>query len=410
MQKQKDLPDLRKMSTSYNMIIPEGVEKKIRFMCNKIWDTEWSGVLFYNVVGNFEDNTLEIQCVDIYPMDIGSSTYTEFDVNPDIISYMAENPDLLDCKLGLIHSHNNMKTFFSGTDLNTLQSEGDDKLHFVSLIVNNEGVYSAAITRKVTYKGTFNISYNTFDGESIELPNEEMEETIEIEYFPLDITIEGNTDNDVLSKRIDEINKTKEEAHKPKKSYYGPVKTVIEFDKSGKLNKSKKKDYNSLLLDIQDDDEDYYGQSFDWKKFDDKFKKSETSPTLFDDIEDSPSESDKEYKDSTINALLCELLSGCILSLGDNYKPKDLAKVMVTNFDKRFGDDEVGMGMFEYWAIDFVEFVVWYGADSLENRPHNMGDDVYVLANRLVEELNKLPSNKYIDKYIEILNTYEQYK
>lgn len=42
-----------------------------------------------------------------------------------------------------------MSSFFSKTDLFTLQSEGADRNNFVSLIVNNEGSYSAAITRKV---------------------------------------------------------------------------------------------------------------------------------------------------------------------------------------------------------------------------------------------------------------------
>jgi len=46
-------------------------------------------------------------------------------------------------------SHHSMSTFFSGTDLSTLQSEGLERNNFVSLIVNNEGSYSAAITRKV---------------------------------------------------------------------------------------------------------------------------------------------------------------------------------------------------------------------------------------------------------------------
>lgn len=99
---------LVKKSTTYKIVIPAKVERLIRFLCERVWDTEWSGVLFYNPVGNFEDGSLEIHCVDILPMDIGTTTYTEFDMSPDVISYMAQNPELLDCKMGLIHSHNNM--------------------------------------------------------------------------------------------------------------------------------------------------------------------------------------------------------------------------------------------------------------------------------------------------------------
>ena len=94
---------LIKQSTSYKIIIPADVERTIRFLCERVWDTEWSGVLFYTVTGTFENNDLEVRCKDILPMDVGSATYTEFDMSPDVISYMAQNPELLDCKMGLIH-------------------------------------------------------------------------------------------------------------------------------------------------------------------------------------------------------------------------------------------------------------------------------------------------------------------
>ena len=78
----------------------------IRHLCGRIPDREWSGVLFYTVTGTFEEG-LTVQCKDICLMDVGSATYTEFDTSPDIAGYMVEN-DLLDCYLGLVHSHNNM--------------------------------------------------------------------------------------------------------------------------------------------------------------------------------------------------------------------------------------------------------------------------------------------------------------
>lgn len=93
---------------NYRLVIPEEVESKIRFLCDKIHDVEWSGTLFYNIEGTFEDNNLVATCKDVYLMDIGSAAYTEFNMSPDVISYMAQNPELLDCKTGLIHSHNNM--------------------------------------------------------------------------------------------------------------------------------------------------------------------------------------------------------------------------------------------------------------------------------------------------------------
>ena len=105
---QKNLISLEKHTDTYKLVIPADVEKKIRHLCNKISQVEWSGTLFYTHSGSYEDGNLEIRCVDIFPMDIGSSTYTEFDMSPDVIAYMTDHPELLDCQTGLVHSHNVM--------------------------------------------------------------------------------------------------------------------------------------------------------------------------------------------------------------------------------------------------------------------------------------------------------------
>ena len=77
------------------MIIPVEVERKIRWMCQHISTIEWSGTLFYELEGKYEDDTLVIKCLDFFPMDIGSVAYTEFDMSPDVIGYMTDNPKLL---------------------------------------------------------------------------------------------------------------------------------------------------------------------------------------------------------------------------------------------------------------------------------------------------------------------------
>lgn len=186
------LPQLVRKSAVYKMVIPEGVEGKIRHMQKKFPSTEWSGVLFYTHSGTFEDNSLVITCADIYPMDLGTPTYTEFSMSEDVTAYIAEHIDtLFDCDMALVHSHNNFATFFSGTDLATLRSEGNDTNCFVSLIVNNEGTYSAAVTRKVKVVREIRESGSyRFFGE--ETPSEYKdslvkEETEEIQYFMLDI-------------------------------------------------------------------------------------------------------------------------------------------------------------------------------------------------------------------------------
>jgi hypothetical protein len=95
--------------STYKLLIPVDVEDKIRYMCQAVHDVEWSGVLFFDYKGTFEDknNPLTIICKDILVMDIGNATYTEFINSPDVASHMVDN-DLLDYQMGLIHSHNNM--------------------------------------------------------------------------------------------------------------------------------------------------------------------------------------------------------------------------------------------------------------------------------------------------------------
>ena len=92
--------------------------------------------------------------------------------------------------------YDNIKlTFFSGTDTNTLQIEGFDRNNFVSLIVNNAGIYSAAITRKVDYTEQHQVQIQgkyPFFGtrRTLETPStstsEEKVKTV-IEYFDLEI-------------------------------------------------------------------------------------------------------------------------------------------------------------------------------------------------------------------------------
>jgi proteasome lid subunit RPN8/RPN11 len=177
--------------SKYTLVIPNNVEQKIRFICKQCWTTEWSGVLFYEYTGNFIDDSFSIRCKDICVLDIGSAAFTSFTQDQRVISYMVEH-DLLDCQMGLIHSHNLMATFFSGTDCSTLLEEGRDRNNFVSLIVNNQGVYSAAITRKVLTK---NVCYTFFDQEPIEASTQKEE----IQAFYLNIKIESDDFTDLFN-------------------------------------------------------------------------------------------------------------------------------------------------------------------------------------------------------------------
>lgn len=382
---------------NYKLIIPAEVERKIRFTCQKVWNTEWSGTLFFTHEGSFENNDLVIRCVDIYIMDIGTQAYTEFDMNPDVISYMCENPELLDCQMGLIHSHNNMSTFFSGTDTATLKEEGRDRNNFVSLIVNNAGTYTAAITRRVKSKQVKeSVSYEFFgDGEKQDT-KEYVSDADEIEWFYLKIEKEGeNYSFPDMAARLEEIKQAKaEKAEKAKKAqtptYQGDYKPVIANSygtKAGPANLVKKEANKPKVV----------------------------QPTLFDDADDLPFEegydipySQVSFDKVALKSLVLQLITGSIIISNDSkIDISKWAKSMPTLYEKRFGKGKVGMNNFKIWAETYAEYLTWYITDEkLEELGFDNTEICAICAHDMIEELTKLPENDYIKGYIDALQKY----
>lgn len=389
---------VQKLGTyNYKLIIPAEVERKIRFACQKVWSTEWSGTLFFTHEGSFEDNDLVIRCVDIYIMDIGTQAYTEFDMNPDVIAYMCENPELLDCQMGLIHSHNNMSTFFSGTDTATLKEEGRDRNNFVSLIVNNAGTYTAAITRRVKSKQVKeSVSYEFFgDGEKQDT-KEYVSDADEIEWFYLKIEKEGeNYSFPDMAARLEEIKQAKaEKAEKAEKAqtstYQGDYKPVIANSygtKAGLANLVKKEANKPKVV----------------------------QPTLFDDADDLPFEEGYDipygqvsFDKVTLKSLVLQLITGSIIISNDSkIDITKWAKSMPTLYEKRFGKGKVGMNNFKIWAETYAEYLTWYITDEkLEELGFDNTEICAICAHDMIEELTKLPENDYIKGYIDALQKY----
>lgn len=176
-----------KESQLFKLIIDRELENKIRFLCTKSPNLEWSGVLFYDVIGGTFDKDLVLKAVDLLPMNQGSGAETSYIETPDIIEYQMEK-DLLNCKKGLIHSHHTMQTFFSGTDMSTLEKEGSETVHFLSLIINNAGIYNAAFTRKIKRKMNIVEEITTFGNKTSEVKKKK--EDVVVSYINAEISIE----------------------------------------------------------------------------------------------------------------------------------------------------------------------------------------------------------------------------
>ena len=379
---------------NYKLIIPAEVERKIRFTCQKVWNTEWSGTLFFTHEGSFENNDLVIRCVDIYIMDIGTQAYTEFDMNPDVIAYMTEHSELLDCQMGLIHSHNNMSTFFSGTDTATLKEEGRDRNNFVSLIVNNAGSYTAAITRRIKSKQVMeSVSYEFFgDGEKQDT-KKYVSDADEIEWFYLKIEKEGeNYSFPDMAARLEEIKQAKAEKAKKAQtpaysSGYKPVIANSYGTKAGPANLVNKEDSKPKV----------------------------TQPTLFDNVDDSPFDDNYSLPYGqvtldkvTLKSLVLQLITGSIIISNDSkIDITKWAKSMPALYEKRFGKGKEGMENFKMWADTYTEYLTWYVTDEkLKELGFDETEICAICAHDMIEELTKLPENDYIKGYIDALQKY----
>lgn len=394
----------------FKIVIPAEVEKKIRFLCKNIWDVEWSGVLFYKVEGAFEDKSLTIRCVDLFQMDIGTSAYTEFNVSPDMATYMVDHPELLEEGIyqGLIHSHNNMATFFSGTDTATLSAEGNDMAHFVSLIVNNAGKYTAGITRK--YKCVQTVSekytYPTWNGEVREgVETFDIEEE-KLEWFNLDIVFEDATD-DFETEMMERIKEIKEAKKKVVTLMYGG-RNYPQYGNYGKAITPTKEVGSTFPMD----EDKYYGEKRSW--YDpQKDKQDKQLPAGQGELPfDQPGEENVEIPYGTITidpdivqSIVRQLVtSSIIISNESAVDVKKWANSMESLYRRRFGS----VKEFEYFASNYVDYLINYTYDGDVMAVINNDNSVMaaLLAHDVREELKKLPKNPWLSVYIKLMDDY----
>lgn len=388
---------LVKLDTKYKLVIPPFVEQKIRHLCNRIWEKEWSGTLFYTVEGSFEDGSLVVTCADIFVMDIGNATYTEFDMSPDVMTYMTEHPELMECQMGLIHSHNNMSTFFSGTDTATLKEEGKDRNHFVSLIVNNAGSYTAAITRKVKSKRVVNetFSYESFEGVLVEATDSWEVEVEEIQYFHFDITKEGNNYSfPDVDARLAEIKKAKEAKAKTQPYTQGTLFPKGNYTGSGFGYQTGFSQTPKAVVEQPQ-------LPFDAREI-------ESEPP-FNPVDGVVADQDVKADPKLIHSLCLQLLTGSVMLPNESkIDIKRWVNSMKSVIEKRFGTGKEGLKVYQGFIESLVEFLVWNSEDPALV---NIVDEDYmmtVIAADMMEYIGTLPQNVYTKICQSALLTYIQ--
>lgn len=426
---EKKLPQITKGSSMYKLIVPEEVEEKIRYLLRKFPSTEWSGVLFYTHEGTFEDDNLVITCKDIYPMDLGNATYTEFRMSEDVASYMADNIELFDCDMGLVHSHHVMSTFFSGTDVSTLQEEGNERNCFVSLIVNNAGEYNAAITRKLQSKSEvtvkkLGISYEFFGDGEISVENaqspEETKQVVSsdtIEYFMMEVerhTVSNHLD--YLDKRFEEIQEKKRStstinAYNNFNAYDGKSYSSWNYNRESETPKS-------YLERSAEEASNSITKSKWWYDDDNKNRFNENEPMLWDwkkeEAEEKTEEEDIPFIDYTpdpdaIHAAAVHMITCSLLLNPDKCDLKQwIHKHMSKMYEKMFPDNgDMRYSSFEVYCDFIVEFMVRYFYDL--NIPVGLEEDeiASIVAQALLDEISPYKEeNEYMKKYCKTLEEY----
>lgn len=218
---QKKLPNSQhNTAIKVKLIISKKVSDQIKYLCKLIPAHEWSGNLFYEVEGSIKDiPNMVLKAVDILPLDKGTATYTSTTTDSRFIDFIMQRPDLEECKIGLIHSHNSMGVFFSGTDNKELLENAFGHNYYLSLIINNKHEMCARLAHVVNkeVRGNMTVSYFDDNGEKYEDIRDLSTESKEVvEYYDCEITpeIEEVQLDDLFKANVDKI------IEESKKSFY----------------------------------------------------------------------------------------------------------------------------------------------------------------------------------------------
>lgn len=281
----------------------------------------------------------------------------------------------------------NKLTFFSGTDTNTLLAEGSDVNHFVSLIVNNAGTYTAGITRRISVvqKVSEEYTYPSWKDESKSGTREFTASKTYVQWFNLNVNVDKTPeDESEILERIKEVRKIK--ASKPKfinTPYKSPV-TPFPSSHSFKQEISKKEEKEE-------------------KK--EKVNYESVQPSLFndDDMDFDVNYDLYHFSEDTVEGIVKQLITlSLVLPKSEAINTEEWAKSMEKIFDSRFED----LIAFESVAVNIVDFLLNDVEDDEALLYLTPRQAVAVLANDVKTVLSTLPENKYINSLMSICDDY----
>ena len=209
--------------------INDDVLKQIRFLNSKNKNTEWSGVLFYEIVsGTLNDpSKITFEAKYIYLMDIGTAARTDYSFKgsggPEITEFlykMAENLGLDEeyiftkWKMGHIHSHHNGFVNPSPTDYEEIEDNVVNYPAYLTVISNNSMEMSGNLNVFYQTTAKLDLLAETYEGEKIVLTDEEFSDRIY--HYPIEIKASIPEIEDKFVKRYNEVEEKKKIIIQPK--------------------------------------------------------------------------------------------------------------------------------------------------------------------------------------------------
>ncbi len=222
--------------------IPDEVVDKIKFVNNRHSKIEWAGALIYEV----ENESLpiyqwKIKVLDILPMSVGTTGAVIIPNMEDALFWAADNyPDK---RVGCLHSHHEMGSFFSGDDMADLNHCAKEYAVYLSLVVNNRGQYVAKISKSIDVTST--VEYNIDD--------EKFSFNVTANKDILVIECDVITNNSVLAdtnwiKLVDSMVSTAKPVIIPANSPHYPPRQPELFDRNRQLGNLVSEDLFSRLM------------------------------------------------------------------------------------------------------------------------------------------------------------------
>lgn len=275
----------------------------------------------------------------------------------------------------------NKMTFFSGTDTATLQEEGSYKNNFVSLIVNNAGTYTAAITRHVYSEDTVSSSftYEMFGNGPVTGNSSGIKKSECIEYFMMNVIKPVLTEQSSLDDRINEIYDKKRAAAAAAKErrtwkYYADnnAETADSYTSDELFGETKVKK--------ESEDTDHRQMTIPWEE-------SEYH-TYRDGIKEGP-----------LRVTLARILTSSMTSNEFNIDIQS----WIDNYDRVYGAKFGNIVDYSDWLAPYLEYVMYH----IPGLRTDIVDDiaVAVYANAIIDKIGK-PKGAYTKELIDQLTFY----